>query len=64
MAGPHARRSPRWNFRPAAEDELANAASTEGSGTPTRTPVVSRAPIPALATAPAVAPSSDNKLFK
>ena len=64
MAGPRAHRNPRRNTPPAGEDELAGAAPTEGSGTPTLTPVVSRAPNPALTTAPAVAPSLDNKLFK
>ena len=64
MAGPRARRSPRRNLSPAGEDKLAGAAPTEGSGTPTPTSVVSRAPTPAPATAPAAAPSSDNELFK
>ena len=64
MTGPRARRSPRQNPLPTGKDELAGAAPTEGSGTPTPTPVVSRAPTPAPATAPAVAPFSDNELFK
>ena len=64
MARPLARRSPRRNAPPAGEDELAGAVLTEGSGTPTPTPVVSRAPTPAPTTAPAAAPSSDNELFK
>ena len=64
MAGPRACRSPYWNPCPAGEDELAGAAPTEGSGTRTLTPVVSRAPTPAPATTSAVALSSDNKLFK
>ena len=64
MAGPRACRSPRWNSPPASEDELASAALTEGSSTPTPTAVVSHAPTPALATALAAAPSSDNELFK
>ena len=64
MAGPRARRSPRRNPPPAGEDELAGAVPTEGSDTPTPTPVMSCAPTPAPATAPAAAPSSDNELFK
>ena len=64
MAGPRARRSLCRNLPPGGEDELAGAAPTEGNGTPTPTPVVSRAPTPAPTNAPAVAPSSDNKLFK
>ena len=56
MAGPRACRSPCRNPPSVGEDELAGAAPTEGSGTPTPTPVVSRAPT--------VAPSLDNKLFK
>ena len=49
---------------PAGEDELAGVVPTEGSGTPTLTPVVSCAPTPAPATAPAAAPSSNTELFK
>ena len=64
MAGPRACRSPCQYPCPISEDELADAAPTEGSGTPTSTAVVSCAPNPAPATAPAVAPCSDNKLFK
>ena len=64
MAGPRACHSLRWNPPPAGKDELAGAAPTEGSGMPTPTPVVSRASTPALATTPATASSSDNKLFK
>ena len=64
MARPAARRSSRRNLPPAGEDELAGAVPTEGSGTPTPTPVVSRAPTPAPATAPAAAPSLDTELFK
>ena len=64
MAGPRARYSPRRNPPPTGKDELAGAAPTEGSGTLTPTPVVSRAPTPAPATASAVAPSSDSELFK
>ena len=64
MAGSRACRSPRWNLLPTGEDGLAGAALTERSSTPTPTSVVSRAPIHALAITPAVAPSSDNKLFK
>ena len=64
MAGPRACRSPRRNPRPTIKDKLAGAALTEGSDIPTPTPIMSHAPTPALATAPAVAPSSDNKLFK
>ena len=64
MAGPCACYSPRQNLPPTRKDELAGAAPTEGSGTPTPTPVVFCAPTPALATAPTIASSSDNKLFK
>ena len=64
MARPRACGSPCWNPPPANEDELAGAAPTEGSGTPTPISVVSRAPTPAPATAPVGAPSSDTKLLK
>ena len=64
MAEPRACRSPRRNPHPAGEDELAGAAPTESSGTPTPTLVVSRALTPAAATTFAVASSSDNELFK
>ena len=64
MARPRACRSPCQIPPPAGEDELAGVALTEGSGTPTPTLVVSRAPTPAPATAPTAAPSLDNKLFK
>ena len=57
-------RSPSQNPSPAGKDELAGAAPTEGSGTPTTTPVVSRASTPAPVTVLAAALSSDNKLFK
>ena len=64
MARPFACRNPCWNPSSTDKDELAGAAATEGSGTSTNTSVMSHAPIPASATAPAVAPSLDNKLFK
>ena len=64
MAGPRACRSPCRNPRPTSKDELAGAAPTEGSGTPTPIPVMLRAPTLAPATAPAVASSLDNELFK
>ena len=64
MAGPRACRSPRRNPPPTSKNELAGVALTEGSDTPTPTPVVLRAPTPAPAIAPATAPSLDNKLFK
>ena len=64
MAGPYACRSSCWNLLPVNEDELAGAAPTEGSGTPTPTPIVSRAPISTPAIAFTAAPSSNNKLFK
>ena len=64
MAGPCARRSPHRNPLPIGKDKLAGAAPIEGSGTPTSTLVISRAPTLALTTAPAVALSLDNKLFK
>ena len=64
MAGPRANRSSCWNLLPAVEDELAGVAPIESSGTPTPTPVVFRVLTPALATAPVVASSSDNELFK
>ena len=56
--------SPHQNPRSTGKDELAGATPTEGSGTSTPTPVVSRVRTPALATALVVAPSLDNKLFK
>ena len=49
MAGACAYCSPRWNFLPADEDELASAALTKSNDTPTPTPIVSCAPTPALA---------------
>ena len=64
MAGLCARHSLCRNFLLTGKDELASAAPTEGSSTPTPTPVVFRASTPASAIAPAVAPSLDNKLFK
>ena len=64
MAGPRACRSPCRNFPLVGEDELASATPTEGSGTPTPTFVVLRAPTLAPATALAAAASSDNELFK
>ena len=64
MAGPRACRSPRQNLLPTGKDKLGGAALTEGSGTSTPTPVVFHAPTLAPATASAVAPSLDNKLFK
>ena len=60
MARSHAPYSLCRKFPPTGEDELANAAPTEGNSTPTPTPAVSCAPTPASA----IAPSSDNKLFK
>ena len=59
-----AHRSPCWNLPPAGKDELAGVVPTEGSGTPTSTPIMSHAPTPAPATAPATALSSDTELFK
>ena len=64
MTGPCARRSVCQNPRPAGEDKLVSAALTEGSGTPTPTPVVSHALTPTPATTPVVTPSLDNELFK
>ena len=64
MARPLASRNPCQNPPSTAKGELAGAAPIEGNGTPTPTPVVSRAPTPALAITSAVAPSLDNKLFK
>ena len=64
MARPRACLSPRQNPPPTGKDELVGTAPTEGSGTPTPTPVVSRAPTLASAIAPAAAPSLNNKLFK
>ena len=46
MAGPCARRSPRRNPLPTGKDEVAGAAPTEGSGTPTPTSAVAYAPTP------------------
>ena len=64
MTGPHACLSPYWNFPPTGKDKLAGAAPTEGSGTPTPTLVMSRAPTSAPATTAAIAPSLANELFK
>ena len=64
MAGPRTCFSPRRNPPPVGEDELTGTAPTKGSGTLTPTSIVFRARTPALATAPAVALSSVNKLFK
>ena len=54
MAGPCACRSPCRNPASAGKNDLAGAVPTEGSGTPTTTPVVSRTPTsaPAAALAP------------
>ena len=46
MVGPRARRSSRRNPPPTGEDEVAGAAATEGSSTPTQAPAVARAPTP------------------
>ena len=51
MAKPRACYSLHWNPFPTGKDELAGAALTKGSGTPTSIPVVSCAPIPALTAA-------------
>ena len=64
MAGLSACRSSCRNPCPADEDEFAGVAPTESSSIPTLHPVVLCALTPAPATAFAVAPSSDNKLFK
>ena len=64
MARPSACRSSYWNSSSNGKDELAGAAITKSSGTPTPTLVVSRALTPAPATAPTAALSLDNKLFK
>ena len=64
MTWSYARCSPCWKPRPADKDELAGAAPTKGSGTPTPTFVMSCTSTPALATASIVAPFLDNKLFK
>ena len=64
MVGPCACYSLCRNLSPTGKGELASAAPTEGSSTPTPTLVVSCASILALAIAPAIAPSLDNKLFK
>ena len=60
MAGPCACWSLCRNFPLASEDQLANAAPTEGNSTFTSTSAVSRVPTPASA----IAPFLDNKLFK
>ena len=64
MARPSACRSPYRNPLPTGKDELASAAPTRGSDTPTSTPVVSCTSTSAPVTAPAIAPSLDNELFK
>ena len=64
MARPRACCSLCENLHPIDEDELASVAPTKGSCTPTPTPDVSHGPTSALATAFAIAPSSDNKLLK
>ena len=60
MAGSYACCNFCWNPSLTAKDKLASAAPTKDSSTPTPTSAVSHA----LTTAPAIAPFSDNKLFK
>ena len=60
MARPYTCYSSCRNPLPAVEDELANAAPTEGSSTSTPSPAVSCTSTPI----PTIALSSDNKLFK
>ena len=60
MAGPRACYNPCWNPPLTGEEELAGAAPTESSKIPTLTLAVSRA----ITSAPTIALSSDNKLFK
>ena len=64
MAGPYIHHSSCRNFSPAGEDKLASAAPNEGSGTPTRTPIVLRVSFPALTATPTATLSLDNELFK
>ena len=64
MAGLCACRSLCQNPSPIGKDELVGAAPIEESGTPTPTPVMSRASTPAPATAFFVASYLDNGLFK
>ena len=64
MAKPHARHSPFRKLLPTGKDELARATPIEGSSTLTSISIMSYAPTPAPTTTFAVAPSSDNKLFK
>ena len=64
MARPLACCNPCRNPPPTGKDELDGAIPTEGSGTPTPTPVMSGAPTPAPANDLAASPSSDTKLFK
>ena len=64
MAGPCACRNTFLNLNPTSKYELTGASLTESSSIPTPTPVVTHAPIPALATTHAAAGSLDNKLFK
>ena len=64
MARPPTCRSPRRNPLFTGKYGLDGAALTEGNGTLTPISVLSCASTLALATTPAVAPSSDNKLFK
>lgn len=57
MAGPNARWSPQRNPPPTGKGELAGAAPTNDSGTPTCTPAVSPAPAPPPVPAPDVDPT-------
>ena len=58
MAKPPARRSPCQNPLPTGKDKPAGLAPTEGSDIYTPAPAVSRAPIPALPAALALAPAN------
>ena len=65
MTGPRTCRSPRYNPPLGSENELTRGllrASTESSNIPTTSPTISQAPI--LASTPASAPPSINKLLK
>ena len=64
MARPCARCNLCWNPPSVGKDELAGAALTESSGTPTPSLVVSRALTSAPATALALTLSLDNELFQ
>ena len=64
MVWPRICRSSCWNPPPAGKDELAGTSPIKSSGIPIPTPVMLHASTSAPATAPIVASSLENKLFK